>query len=1710
MAPPASKVIPGTGFLVDGFRHAGPSVRAYFLSHAHSDHYTGLSETWSQGSIYCSEVTGRLVVHMLGVNPKYIHALPMDIPRNVEGVEVILVDANHCPGAVQFLFRLPDGRRYVHCGDMRYCPEMLMHPHLKRCIGARALFLDTTYCNPKYTFPPQKESIDYVATQIAGLLKAEAEGGHKCAFLISTYGIGKERILLEVHRRCGVRISVTDRKYGVLQCLEWENESFSDIFTVCAEQTPVRVVRWNFLGDVWPFFKPNFVNMEAYRAEAGVDKVVGFVPTGWTYDSKRASFDVRRKGACEVHLVPYSEHSSYSELREFVRGMKPREVIPTVVNDKDTNGRKQAVLLRHFRNLVDETASKADFLESIRRSAVSAKSPQLTGFQTEAAEAGECAQDILPSSPRVAMESFSASGNQEGQNEADVAGIMGVASADAGGAGQREEQCVVSCHKDCVEDSRVGCAGCPGSGELEGYSEHLSGCKEQDEAGGKARLSTRGSEQCDHSMRCVQIVQQMPSSKDGLPAVPKLHSELAPETCSFQNVQPGICESLEATSAFASMSTDGQIAEKATVHTCIPAAKREVKDSISLQSGADSLRASLGVGNPSTGNKGMESGGIERAGLKEAVGKVLAVLSNQVSEQEATQLLQSACGQVEVAVNMFYDGNRSWRSPSCVESASTREARSRKSRISAAGVAVARKQGTPGKGNSQRSIKSFFLKSGSELSSQVNAGSGCLPQGEHIGRPLAGVQESAGGRDGGVSVNPHNSKQEGLSFSFLGPLVDSHDICQGTSDKNCNLFKSVGPQDQLSDSTVPLSIGSDDEDGRACKRPRIQPRPGAESMSILGRNDGPANDGISEIWTSEHEIAPVPPGTALGEGHISDDFAGHNAPVVHELEGKDAQNAMEYCHGSRALQGTPSAVQDAVLKPLENYDPVADACWHKGDPPPYLHIARTFHALDSTTKRLKIGDALTNMFRSVLALSPEHLLPTVYLTVGKVAPDHVGGELNVGGSTVAATITEATGVSRSRMSELYKQLGDFGDVAQVCRRNQSTLVQPPPLTVPGVFATLQQIASEKGQGAMRRRQRLVLWLLRACREWETTYLVRTLIQNLRVGASWRSAVEALGRASVIHREGRVVPKAQQEAASSAVASAYHMCPSFDALVPVLVEGGFEEVQRRCTLLPGVPVKPMLAKISGGLEDAVGQLRGAPFLAEYKYDGQRAQVHLLADGSVSIFSRRCEDKTAAFPDVAAAVRRAASASTLILDAEIVAVDRQHGNRLRPFQELSRRARADVSADGVAVDVCLFVFDVLQLDGDALVKAPLRARRRALRRALAFTPGEVEMAVSIEISDGEHAKDGAPGGEGTPLRGGEGVDGARASAIAGGRRDPGGCGGGDGAPGVKGLTAPGAREKGPVSVSTEPTDLARGEAGLTASMDVGGDHTGLDAQAGEVNRESDGPTVDRQGARGQRGDGSPSTTRRNDVPVSVPTGTTASWDRMEQTDGRQAAERCVVSRVADFLMQALSTGAEGLMLKALDDAGYEPSRRSEQWLKVKRDYCEGLADSFDLVPIGAWHGSGRKHAWFSPFLMAVYCPVAEEYQSLCRVMSGFSDAFYTEATRRLTGTIAPRRKAYYNTGESPSVWFEPTEVWEVRGADLTLSPVHRAAAGLVAGDRGVGLRFPRFVGVRADKGATDATCPEEVAEAFRRQAKAPAGGAAPAAAGRAWAGSEGNSE
>ena len=263
-----------------------------------------------------------------------------------------------------------------------------------------------------------------------------------------------------------------------------------------------------------------------------------------------------------------------------------------------------------------------------------------------------------------------------------------------------------------------------------------------------------------------------------------------------------------------------------------------------------------------------------------------------------------------------------------------------------------------------------------------------------------------------------------------------------------------------------------------------------------------------------------------------------------------------------------------------------------------------------------------------------------------------------------------------------------------------------------------------------------------------------------------------------------------------------------------------------------------------------------------------------------------------------------------------------------------------------------------------------------------------------------------------------------------------------------------------------------------------------------------------------------------------------------DGLGGGDEEAMLAIETALHRSIKEGCEGLMLKRLD-FGYQPSwgtRRSEGWVKCKKDYIDGLGDSLDLVPIGGWRGQGRKRRWVSPWLMATYDARSGTLGSVCRVMSGFSDTFYKEHTIKYLGAeigveiggeegeggggggeeeeeeeeeqvdeegeegelagegdtqdgrpplLLDCPAEGVETGEHCQYWFRPTEVWEVRGADITISPVHMSAAGLVHEQRGLSMRFPRFIRKRPDKRVLDATTPELLAALYRKQTQGQAG-------------------
>jgi DNA ligase-1 len=192
------------------------------------------------------------------------------------------------------------------------------------------------------------------------------------------------------------------------------------------------------------------------------------------------------------------------------------------------------------------------------------------------------------------------------------------------------------------------------------------------------------------------------------------------------------------------------------------------------------------------------------------------------------------------------------------------------------------------------------------------------------------------------------------------------------------------------------------------------------------------------------------------------------------------------------------------------------------------------------------------------------------------------------------------------------------------------------------------------------------------------------------------------------------------------------------------------------------------------------------------------------------------------------------------------------------------------------------------------------------------------------------------------------------------------------------------------------------------------------------------------------------------------------------------------------QAVADGSEGLVCKSSSpEAIYQAGARGWLWIKLKRDYRTELADTVDLVVVGAYAGRGRRRGTYGAVLLAAYDPEAETYQTVGRCGTGFSDAELAALPARLAPHIRTQRPARVDSRVPADVWFEPSVVVEVLSAELTLSPNHTAGWGQLKDDAGLSMRFPRFTGRwRDDKEPQDATTSQQLVELYRTARRAPA--------------------
>jgi DNA ligase-1 len=361
-------------------------------------------------------------------------------------------------------------------------------------------------------------------------------------------------------------------------------------------------------------------------------------------------------------------------------------------------------------------------------------------------------------------------------------------------------------------------------------------------------------------------------------------------------------------------------------------------------------------------------------------------------------------------------------------------------------------------------------------------------------------------------------------------------------------------------------------------------------------------------------------------------------------------------------------------------------------------IADSYAKIEATTKRLEMTDLLVDLLKK----TPKQVIDKVaYLTQGRIYPDFVGVEIGVAEKLAIKALARASGARESEIEEDVKSTGDIGETAQrfIAKKKQVSFFQEP-LTVERVYEVFEKMAKASGSGAVDLKLSLLAGLLAGAAPNEAKYVMRTVTGNLRLGIADMTVLDALAIAYGGGKEAREY-----------VERAYNICSDLGRVAKTVVELGLEGVKNFQVSI-NEPIRPMLAERLSSPEEILDKL-GGKCAAEYKYDGERLQVH-KQDDEVRLYSRRLENISGQYPDAIELFKTSIKAKEAILECECVAVDTDTGE-LRPFQELMhRRRKYEVSRAVEDYPVSLFMFEILYADGKDLTLEPYPERRRMLEK------------------------------------------------------------------------------------------------------------------------------------------------------------------------------------------------------------------------------------------------------------------------------------------------------------------------------------------------------------------------------------------------------------
>ena len=361
-------------------------------------------------------------------------------------------------------------------------------------------------------------------------------------------------------------------------------------------------------------------------------------------------------------------------------------------------------------------------------------------------------------------------------------------------------------------------------------------------------------------------------------------------------------------------------------------------------------------------------------------------------------------------------------------------------------------------------------------------------------------------------------------------------------------------------------------------------------------------------------------------------------------------------------------------------------------------ISEMFEMMEKTTKRIE----LTNILVELLKKTPKKIIPNVvYLLQGIIRPNFEGVELGIAEKLAIRAISKSAGLPIKKIEDDYREGGDLGLTASnILKIKTQTTFTAEKITVERVYETLFKIAKLEGKGSQDLKMKHISSLLNDATPLEAKFVLKILLGTLRLGIAENTVMDALAIAFTGKKENRVQ-----------IENAYNVSSDLGKVSLIVATDGIDEIKKfKISLFS--PIRPMLADRVQSEKDVIKKMP-EQFVAEYKLDGERVQIHKQSD-KIVLFSRRLENITQYYPDIVERIGKTLNVNEGVFEADIVPVNENTGEFL-PFQELMHRRRKYKLDKAVSqYPITVNFFDVLYYDKKDCLNLECSERRKILEQ------------------------------------------------------------------------------------------------------------------------------------------------------------------------------------------------------------------------------------------------------------------------------------------------------------------------------------------------------------------------------------------------------------